>query len=312
LVQEVFGKIYEKYLKINKYLSDAEFVKSNLDVMQKKYGSPFYDYRIIKTLSLKGKYSIQDISLHNFGSAKKGWHTKIQAINSYINGSKYIPAEKTLVGLQIVQKYDNREKYRRRFELTPYGFVLSMILFTSSMWHSKHFFSGKSNSTKIFFFGKQGIKNSKRFLEQSCENNQKNLPVLTDIIYSIKDDEDALGGLSHFWGEHRSKFDMELENAVDFYQIFRNDEEKIVAAYYYYLMESNFVPKNTCMKLKKKCKPETLKFLKTIEKYVKLSTEWLSCSLKLSQMDRLQKSPPKGLFEKFTKLSDDLVRLRLS
>ena len=116
--------------------------------MQEKYADPFYDYRIIKTLSLQGKCSISDITTDNFGLAKKGWNSKRQAINSHIRSSKYIPEKDSLLGLQILQKYDNRVKYGQRYELTSYGFVLAIILFTDSMWHSKHSFSGISPSTK--------------------------------------------------------------------------------------------------------------------------------------------------------------------
>jgi len=202
--------------------------------------------------------------------------------------------------------------YNRRFELTPYGFVLSIILFTSSMWHSKQSFSGISPSTKQEFFGEKGIKKSEEFLVQCCKRNQENLPILTDIIKNVKDNEDALSSLYHFLGHNRSRLDMELEHTTDFYNVFTTDEERIAAMYYYYLLESDSISKDSCTKLKKKCKSETLQFLKTVERYVKLSTEWLECSLKLSQIRRLGKSIPKDLFEKYKELSDDLIQLSLS
>lgn len=312
MIEDTFDRIYKKYLKINKYLPYAEFVKFEIDEMQEKYGSPFYDYRIIKTLALKGKCSISKITLSNFDRAKKGWHTKMQAINSYIKGSKYIPKKDSLLGLQVLQKHDNREKYSQRFELTPYGFVLAIILFTDSMWHSRHSFSGISPSTKTKFFGEKGIKKSREFLDQCCKRNQENLPILTDIIKNVKDDEDALLSLYQFWGNDRSRFDMELEHTIDFYQVFRNNEKRITARYYYYLTESSFVSKETCTKLKRRCKPETLKFIKAVEKYVKLSTEWLECSLKLSQIDRVGKDIPIELFEKRNVLFYELTQLKIS
>lgn len=311
MIEDIFDRIYKKYLKINKYLAYAEFVKFEIDEMQEKYGSPFYDYRVIKTLALNGKYSINDITLSNFELGKKGWHSKRQAINSHIKGSKDILVKNSLLGLQIVQKHDNREKYRQRFELTPYGFVLAIILFTGSMWHRQSF-SGISPSTKTKFFGEKGIKKSREFLDQCCKRNQENLPILTDIIKNVKDDEDALLSLYHFWGNDRSRFDMELEHTIDFYQVFRNDEKRITARYYYYLMESSFASKETCTKLKRRCEPETLKFIKAIEKYVELSTEWLECSLKLSQIGRVGKDIPIKLFEKRNVLSYKLTQLKIS
>jgi len=297
---------------INKYFPSAEFVKFEIDEMQEKYESPFYDYRIIKTLALKGKSSISDITLSNFDRGKKGWHTKRQAINSYIIGSKYISKKDSLLGLQIIQKHDNREKYSQRFELTPYGFVLVIILFTDSMWHSAYSFVGRSSSAKTEFFGKKGIKKSREFLVQCCKKNQENLPILTDIVQNVKDDEDALFSLYSFWGNNRSRFDMELEHTADFYQVFRNDEKRIAAMYYYYLMEDAVTSKQTCTKLKRKCKPETQKFIKAVEKYVELSTEWLECNLKLSQSRRMKKDISVELFEKSNALSDELTQLKIS
>ena len=88
MVDDTFDKIYEKYLKINEYLLSAEFVKFEIDQMQKKYGSPFYNYRIIKTLFLEGKKSISEIEEYNFGFATKGMKSRWQAIYSKIKGSK--------------------------------------------------------------------------------------------------------------------------------------------------------------------------------------------------------------------------------
>jgi len=290
----------------------AEFVKFEIDEMQEKYGCPFYDYRVIKTLSLQGKYSISEIASSNFEFGKKGWHTKRQAINSYIKGSKDIPVKDSLLGLQIIQKHDNREKYSQRFELTTYGFVLAIILFTDSIWHSERSFSGISPSTKQEFFSEKGIKRSKEFLEQSCKRNQKNLPILTDIIKNVKNNEDALSSLYHFLGHNRNRLDMELEQTIDFYNVFTTNEERIAAMYYYYLLESSSIPKKTCTKLKRKCKTEVLKFIKDVEKYVKLSTELLECNLKLSQIKRMGKDVPMELFEKSKELSDELTQLRRS
>jgi len=296
---------------INKYFPSAEFVKFEIDEMQEKYESPFYDYRIIKTLALKGKSSISDITLSNFDRGKKGWHTKRQAINSYIIGSKYISKKDSLLGLQIIQKHDNREKYSQRFELTPYGFVLAIILFTDCIWHSQHSFLGRS-SAKTEFFGKKATKTSREFLVPCCKKNQETLPILTDIIKNVQDDEDALLSLYNFWRNNRSGFHMELEHTVDFYQVFRNDEKRIPAMYYYYLMEDAVTSKETCTKLKRKCKPETQKFIKAVEKYVELSTEWLECNLKLSQSIRMKKNISVELFEKSNVLSDKLTQLKIS
>lgn len=312
MVDDTFDRIYEKYLKINKYLLSAEFVKFEINEMQEKYGFPFYDYRIIKTLSLQGKCSINDITTYNFGLGEKGWHTKLQAIYSYIKGSKYILEKDSLLGLQILQKYDNRVKYGQRYELTSYGFVLAVILFTDSMWHSKYSFSGISPSTKQEFFGKKGIKKSKEFLVQCCERNQENLPILTDIIKNVKDDEDALVSLSHFLGHNRSRLDMELKHTIDFYSVFTTDEERITAMYYYYLMESSSMPKKTCTKLKRKCKGGVLKFIKDVEKYVKLSTELLEYNIKMSRLRMMGKDIPIKLFKKYKELSDELIQLRRS
>ena len=149
-------------------------------------------------------------------------------------------------------------------------------------------------------------------MEQSCKSNQKNLPILTDIIHSVKDNEDALLALSHFWGNNRSRLDMELENTIDFYSVFTTDEERITAMYYYYLMESSSIPKKTCTKLRRKCKAEVLKFIKDVEKYVKLSTGLLECNLKISQLRREGKDIPMKLFKKYKELSDELIQLRRS
>ena len=106
--------------------------------------------------------------------------------------------------------------------------------------------------------------------------------------------------------------DMELENTIDFYSVFTTDEERITAMYYYYLMESSSIPKKTCTKLKRKCKGEVLKFIKDVEKYVKLSTGLLECNLKISQLRREGKDIPIKLFKKYKELSDELIQLRRS
>ena len=77
-------------------------------------------------------------------------------------------------------------------------------------------------------------------------------------------------------------------------------------------MESSSIPKKTCTRLKRKCKTEVLKFIKDVEKYVKLSTELLECNLKLSQIRRIGKNIPMELFEKSRVLSDELIQLRRS